>query len=256
MRLTKKIKNAVEAHAKECYPRECCGVIVNREYIPCRNIAESNDQFEIDPVDLAAAEEEGEISAYVHSHPDGTTTASELDLKQIELHGKPWLICSYPDLDFQVYKPNGYRAPLLGRNYFHGWQDCYSLIRDFYERELGINLIDFQRADAWWEDPEHASLYLENYQKAGFYEVDSPQYGDMIICRVGRTEHPNHAVIWLGDKDVLRSEETEPCFGNSLILHHPYGRKSVREIYGKQWLDRTVKILRHHEINQIHHIDE
>ncbi|MQZ18815.1 C40 family peptidase, partial [Acinetobacter baumannii] len=162
MKLTAKTKKAIMAHADECYPLECCGVIVDKQYIACRNIAEQSDQFEIHPEDLANAEDQGEITAYVHSHPDGTTRASELDLIQIELHQKPWVICSYPDLDFQVYEPFGYRAPLVGRNYFHGWQDCYALIRDFYSRELGVELMDFERKDAWWEDKDHPSLYLEN----------------------------------------------------------------------------------------------
>ncbi|MDM8440250.1 NlpC/P60 family protein, partial [Acinetobacter baumannii] len=105
-----------------------------------------------------------------------------------------------------------------------------------------------QRDDAWWEDKDHPSLYLENYEKAGFYEVESPQYGDMLVCRVGRTEHPNHAVVWLGDNGQLKSEQTETCIGSTLILHHPYNRKSVREIYGQQWKDRTVKILRHRDV--------
>ncbi|MFH4339103.1 phage tail protein, partial [Acinetobacter baumannii] len=39
MKLTAKIKKAVMAHADECYPHECCGVIVDKEYIPCRNVA-------------------------------------------------------------------------------------------------------------------------------------------------------------------------------------------------------------------------
>ncbi|MFX8474731.1 C40 family peptidase, partial [Acinetobacter baumannii] len=137
MKLTAKIKKAIMAHADACYPHESCGVIIDKQYIACRNIAEQSDQFEIHPEDLAIAEDQGEILAYVHSHPDGTTRASELDLIQIELHQKPWVICSYPDLDFQVYEPCGYRAPLVGRNYFHGWQDCYALVRDFYSRELG-----------------------------------------------------------------------------------------------------------------------
>ncbi|MGQ0979449.1 C40 family peptidase [Acinetobacter baumannii] len=248
MKLTAKLKKAIMAHADECYPHECCGVIIDKQYIPCRNISKNSDQFEIHPEDLAIAEDQGEILAYVHSHPDGTTKASELDLIQIELHKTPWVICSYPDLDFQVYEPFGYRAPLVGRNYFHGWQDCYALIRDFYSRELGVELMDFERKDAWWEDKDHPSLYLENYEKAGFYEVDTPQYGDMLVCRVGRTEHPNHAVVWLGDNGQLKSEQTEHCIGSSLILHHPYNRKSVREIYGQQWKDRTVKILRHKDV--------
>lgn len=153
------------AHADACYPFECCGVIVDKQYIPCRNISNQHDQFEIHPEDLAIAEDQGNIVAFVHSHPDGTTRASELDLVQIELHKKPWVICSYPELDFCVYEPKGYKPPLVGRNYFHGWQDCYALIRDFYIRELGIELMDFKRDDAWWEDKDHPSLYLENYEK-------------------------------------------------------------------------------------------
>ncbi|MDO7202853.1 C40 family peptidase [Acinetobacter baumannii] len=248
MKLTAKLKKAIMAHADECYPLECCGVIVDKQYIACRNIAEQSDQFEIHPEDLASAEDQGEILAYVHSHPDGTTKASELDLIQIELHQKPWVICSYPDLDFQVYEPFGYRAPLVGRNYIHHYQDCYALVRDFYDRELGIKLPDFERKDGWWEDKDHPSILIDNFPKAGFYEVDTPQYGDMLICRVPRTEHPNHCIIWLGDNAMLKSEDTEPCIGNTLILHQLHGRKSIREIYGPQWSTRTVKILRHRDV--------
>jgi len=206
------------------------------------------DQFEIHPQDLADAEDLGEIEAYVHSHPNASARASELDLLQIELHQKPWVICAYPEIEFQVYAPNGYRAPLVGRNYHHGWQDCYALIRDYYHRELDISIPDFQRIDRWWEDPAHASLYLDNFSKAGFYEVDSIQRGDVLICRVGRTEHPNHAVVYLANDAELQSEQTEPCIGSALILHHPYQRKSVREVYGAQWQERVVKIVRHRDV--------
>ncbi|MCH4245927.1 C40 family peptidase [Acinetobacter gerneri] len=247
MKLTIKLKKSIMVHASETYPSECCGVIVGKDYIPCRNISEQKDSFEIHPEDLANAEDQGEIIAYVHSHPDAATRASDLDLKQIEIHQKPWVICAYPDLDFAIYKPCGFQFPLIGRNYHHGWQDCYSLIQDFYEREFGIKLLNFPRDNLWWESKDHPSLYIENYEKAGFYEVDSPQYGDMIICRVGRTEHPNHAVIWLGDRTELKSEQAEPCFGGSLILHHPYNKKSLREPYGHQWEQRKVKVLRHVE---------
>ena len=245
MKLTAKLKKDIHLHAAEMYPNECCGVIVDDEYVRCRNTSQQKDMFEIHHEDLANAEDRGEIRAYVHSHPDATARASELDLHQIELHQKPWVICAYPDLDFQIYEPSGYQAPLVGRNYFHGWQDCYSLIRDFYQRELNIELPDFKRNDKWWESKDHASLYLENFEKAGFYEVDTPKYGDMLICRVGRTEHPNHAAIWLGGQGGLKSEQTEPCIGSTLILHHPYERKSVREIFGQQWQQRVVKVVRH-----------
>ena len=88
-------------------------------------------------------------------------------------------------------------------------------------------------------------MYLENFGKAGFVEVSDLKYGDVMLCRVGRTEHVNHAVIWLGDQGALKSEQTEACIGSSLILHHPYGRKSVREIFGQQWQERVAKVIRH-----------
>lgn len=245
MKLTAKLKKAIQTHAAECFPLECCGLIVNNTYVPCRNISDNKDQFEIHHKDLAKAEDTGEIQAYVHSHPNASARASEIDLLQIELHQKPWVICAYPDIEFQVYEPCGYKAPLVGRNYIHGIQDCYSIVRDFYERELGVYLPDYEREDAWWEFKESKSLYLDGFGEAGFIEVNDLQYGDVMLCRVGRTEHVNHAIIWLGDQTELKSEQTEACVGSSIILHHPYGRKSVREVFGRQWQERVVKVVRY-----------
>ena len=249
MKLTAKLKKAIQAHAAEVYPSECCGVIVNKEYIPCRNISDHKDRFEIHHEDLAKAEDLGEIRAYVHSHPNASARASDIDLIQIELHQKPWVICAYPDAEFQVYEPCGYKAPLVGRNYIHGIQDCYSIVRDFYQRELDIKLIDFERQDLWWESKGSKSLYLDGFGEAGFVEVSDMQYGDVLLCRVGRTEHVNHAVIWLGDQTELKSEQTESCVGSSIILHHPYGRKSVREVFGSQWQERVAKVVRYAQNN-------
>lgn len=249
MKLTEILKAAIAQHAEECYPLECCGVIIDDYYVPCRNIATDKNQFEIHHEDLAIAEELGEIQAYVHSHPNATARASEIDLLQIELHEKPWVICAYPDIEFQIYDPCGYQAPLVGRNYIHGIQDCFAIVRDFYKRELDITIPDYQRQDKWWESKENASLYLDNFEKEGFIEVGDPQYGDVLLCRVGRTEHVNHAVIWLGDQPELKSEKTEACIGSALILHHPYGRKSCREIFGPQWQERIVKVVRYAQNN-------
>lgn len=257
MQLSDKLKQKILDHAKQCYPAECCGLIVNDDYIPCQNIASNHNQFEICPKDWAKAEDLGDIQAIVHSHPDGSTQASDLDLHQIELHSLTWVIVSYSELDyadkpdFAVYTPCGYQAPLIGRAYHHGWQDCYAIVRDFYQRELNIALPDFYRPDLWWEDKQHPSLYADNFSKANFVEVENTghyHYGDVLLCRVGRTEHINHAIIWLGDKTTLQSENVEPCVGNTIILHHPYGRNSVREIFGQNWAERVAKVVRHRDL--------
>lgn len=240
--LTAKIKKAIISHANREHPRESCGVIVGREYIPCKNIAADSAQFEIDPWDLVGAAKEGDIKAYVHSHPDGNVLPSMPDRVQMNLHGLPWVITN--GIDVALHKPDGYQAPLLGREYHHGLMDCYTLIKDYYQRELGITLGDYQRDDAWWESADNDPLYLDNFRAEGFIEVDTIQEHDLILCRLGRTAHVNHALVFIGD-GKLKSERTDDVIGDSLVLHHPYNRESLREIYGEQWQRRAAMIIRH-----------
>lgn len=254
IRLTKKLKTAILDHAKQEYeagmslngsPKESCGVVVDNQYIPCTNLSEEEDQFSIDPIDLVRAEAVGEIQAYVHSHPDGTTEASEPDRVGINHHGKTWLICSYPEEDIALYNPDGYVLPLLGRNYFHSIQDCYTIVKDYYARELNITLNDYERKDLWWEDEANESLYYNNFKNEGFVEVhDSPKKHDVILFTLGKTFHVNHAGIYLED-GKLTSEEAPEVIGNTLFLHHPFKRLARREIYGSYWSDRTSFVLRH-----------
>ena len=248
MKLTKTIKADILAHAQAEYPNEACGLIVDKKYVPCNNLSTIADQFYIDPKDYARAESMGDIVAIVHSHPDGTSTASEADKAQMALHGLPWVIVGYSpnqeQPDFAVHLPSDYIAPLLGREYFHGLQDCYTLVKDYYARECGIALNDYERDDLWWENKDNASLYVDNFANEGFVEVADLQKHDVILCRVGRTEHINHACVFVAD-GTLTSEDTIPAIGDSLILHHPYGRLSVREIYGQMWQERIAKVLRH-----------
>ena len=165
--LTKSIKAAITAHANAEYPREACGVIVNGEYIPCTNISPDNAQFEIDPWDIVGASKEGEITAYVHSHPDGSCTPSQPDRVQMSKHGLPWIITN--GVDVELHELDGYQAPLLGREYHHGLMDCYTLVKDYYQRELGIYLNDYKRKDEWWIDAKSKPLYLDGFKKEGFH---------------------------------------------------------------------------------------
>lgn len=240
--LTKKIKADIIAHAIREYPRECCGVIVGKVYFPCANIAADDAQFEISPADLVSANEQGEIRAYVHSHPDGSCEPSTPDRIQMDLHGLPWVITN--GIDIVSHEPKKFTAPLLGREYYHGLQDCYSLVKDYYERELGITLGDYERTDAWWESADSKPLYLDNFKKEGFVEVGDIKKHDLILCRLGRTEHINHALVFVDD-GVLKSEQADRVVGNGLVLHHPYNRQSVRELYGEQWQRRAAVVIRH-----------
>lgn len=257
MRLAKKLKEAITAHAWSEYPNECCGLIVNGQYHPCTNIAhDPANTFEIDPAELVALSELGEVVAIVHSHPNGEPLPSEVDKVQMGLHGVDWVIVGLGKsptgaeyCNIKTHRPTAYTAPLLGREYHHGVQDCYSLVRDYYSRELEIELPDFARADDWWENADHEPLYQNNFEKAGFVAVDDVQLHDVILCRVGRTHHINHALIFVGN-GKLNSENTADCVGDNLVLHHPHGRLSVREIYGESWQKRTALVVRHRQLHE------
>lgn len=228
------VKVAIFDHAAREVPREACGLVLVKggraSYHPCRNLAQSNDQFVLAPEDYAHAEECGDIVAIVHSHPNASANPSQADRVACEASGLPWHIVGIPSGVWAYIEPCGYLAPLVGREWAHGVLDCYSLIRDWYRIERGIELRDFHRDDEWWTRGEN--LYLDNFQQAGFRRLadgEDLQVGDGILMQV-LSNVPNHAAVYLGD---------------GIILHHLHGRLSSRDVYGGYWLKHTALVVRY-----------
>ena len=73
-----------------------------------------------------------------------------------------WLVCDDRLLKFNPV------PRLLGREFNHGVQDCYSIIRDAYHL-CGISLDDFERHDNWWYTGDN--LYLDNIPRQGFIRL-------------------------------------------------------------------------------------
>ncbi|MDR8383951.1 C40 family peptidase [Pseudomonas sp. JL2] len=247
--MRKHILTAIQMHAAETYPAECCGLLLalgrKQQYFPCKNIAtDPNEEFSIDPEEYSAAEDLGEIIGIVHSHPDATSRPSPRDLAMCEATAMPWHILSWPEGDLRTVVPAG-ETPLLKRPFVHGAWDCWQVCADWYKREWGLEFEAFKRSDGWWENKNNASLYEANYEAAGFYRVDQPQRGDMIVMEVGRTAHPNHAGVFLGADPGLPGEDAETFGPGPFLLHHLYGRPSEIIVFGGPWLDRTCLVLRH-----------
>ncbi|MGE8098121.1 C40 family peptidase [Pseudomonas fluorescens] len=247
--MRKHILSAIQAHAAAEYPKECCGLLLaigrKQQYFPCRNIATSpSEEFRLDPEDYVAAEDLGEVIGIVHSHPDATSRPSPHDLAMCEATALPWHILSWPEADLRTIVPSG-STPLLKRPFVHGTWDCWAICAEWYKREWGLEFDAYQRSDGWWESAESASLYEASYEAAGFVRVDQPQRGDMIVMAVGRTVHPNHAGVYLGDDPALPDEESEAFGPGPFLLHHLYGRPSEIIVFGGPWRDRIRLVLRH-----------
>jgi proteasome lid subunit RPN8/RPN11 len=237
-RLSPELRQAMLDHAAAEAPRECCGLLLadpqdgTGYYLPARNLAEGpggHDRFALDPAAWVDAEEMGEVVAVVHSHPHASANPSMADRAMCERSGLPWLIMGWPSGVMVQLEPSGWSAPLEGREFHHGVLDCYTLVQDWYRREWGLELPDFEREDGWWE--RGLNLYRDGLLAAGFEVVNTiePQRGDGLLMRV-LSEVENHGAVYLGD---------------GMMLHHLYGQLSRRERWDWNWQRRTTLIVRH-----------
>ena len=212
-------------HAKDQDPKESCGLLLNvrgkEKYYPCRNLSMTDHQcFILDPEDYVKADNTGEITAVVHSHPITPPVPSQADKISCEQSNLPWHIVNPKTEQWGYCEPCGYKPPLLGRLWVWGVTDCWSLVRDWYKQEKNIELID-------WDRPTTPEDFLKNpmFEKCasatGFKQLTPEEKtinGDLLFMSIGSLGL-NHVGIFLDGE----------------VLHHLTDRLSCREPY-TQWL--------------------
>ena len=181
-------KEAALNHAETEDPKESVGLLLNikgkERYYPCRNLSMTAHQcFILDPEDYVKATNLGDVTAVIHSHPTTPPEPSQADKVSCEQSGLPWHIVNPKTKQWSYYEPQGYEAPLLGRQWVWGVTDCWSLVRDYYKQEKSISLIDYERPitpEEFMKEP-----LFEGYAiRTGFRELEPDeklQAGDVLF---------------------------------------------------------------------------
>lgn len=115
----------------------------------------------------------------------------------------------------------------MGRQWEYGKQDCFSLLRDYYQL-LGIEIPDFPRPESL-ERTE--SIFLKHAKAVGFERVpfEDRRPHDVLIMKLG-TKTPMHAAIYVG---------------RDRILHQRMNGISAVEPLRQYYWQRTAAVYRH-----------
>lgn len=238
--LTTEQTQYVQDESIRAYPHEIIFLLTESKGLyKVTNIADdTTKEFRVSSSDMQQALTEN-LLAVIHSHPDFEPYPSEADMHSQLAVDVTYGICATDGVNASNinYWGGGIeKAPLLGRGFIHGIQDCYSLIKDYYKSELNIELNEFPRSWQWWNNGQ--DLYSLNVESEGFIRVYEPEIGDMIFMQI-RSKVPNHGAVYVGNDlimhhitstkavDETRISTQEPIFRYQNFITHYYRHKSM-----------------------------
>lgn len=228
--MTPELHHLAWKHAKERPDIETSGLAVfdgeSIIYWPCGAEAPRPDSGRPRYLDMIAAEDAGTVVGLIHSHPDGDTTPSPLDIEQANLMQLPWWIIDPVTGNWTRLDPVS--RPLLGRPFVMGVDDCWSICREWYSREHNVSIPDFVRSAGFWE--RGFEPHVVHLDEAGFCEVTSNglEKGDGLLFRVA-DRFITHCGVYLG---------------NGEFLHHIDDTLSRKEKLDPKWMRRVAKVVR------------
>lgn len=243
MQLTDKNKREILDHFAVEYPNECCGLIVDGEYVPCDNLARGEHEFKIHPREIVRHRKG--LQAIVHSHPHTTAALSPFDKQQLQAFNIPWVITD--GKDFRIHDPAAAPVPLIGRSFIPGVQDCLTLVQDYYERELGIIIEDVPRCPSRYKDPTKPNMIDLHFERLGFEKRQLKgglQPHDVVVTETDTPGHGDHFMIFLGGYQI-QSEDTVPLSGTDLVLQQLRDQISGRTSFTHRWQTKTQFVLRY-----------
>lgn len=201
---------------------------------PCDNIHKDPENFfEISGDAFIAASNVGIVCLW-HSHTQGQDNFSVQDVNLYRALDIPFYLFSIQTGVERWISP-AETLPYLGRPYLYGVHDCFSLVRDYYRQELGIEIDDFERLDPQEMNDPTMQIRMFDYWKAqGFSPLPENallQKGDVLLQAV-EAATPNHI-------GVIVDPEA------NVFYHHLLNRASEPAVYGGYWKQATLGVYRH-----------
>jgi cell wall-associated NlpC family hydrolase len=221
----------IESYLLSRFPNEAGGFLLSDDsFIPIENTA--TDKRNCYEFDESVLWDYNSIVAIVHSHTHtpkhsiDPRAPSKADLETLFALDVEGLIyhCDGENVGNPVLVNSTSMEPLEGRRFVHNVYDCWELYRD-YLISNGRYVDNVARHPDWFMRGE--SIFMDNYERLGFIEVDKPEPGDMILMRI-EAKNPNHCGAYLGQNK---------------LLHHLPGRLSGVDSYAK-YRNRITHILR------------
>lgn len=254
IKIGKLIETAIKKFAIEEFPKEACGVITKKGKklvaVKCENVSDDpEERFVISSNEYKGLIDTTGVYAIWHTHVDDKypLTPSPTDIAACNATGVDWVVIDVKSsldedtaervLEFGEFfhiAPKDGDDDYLERPYIYGVKDCFTLVRDYYQREFDID-VSF-RAEGYpeitdWHD-KGINMLVDAYKQADFVKLfnEEPRIGDLFLIQMS-SEVSNHIAIYIG---------------SDRILHHCMGRLSTEDVYGGGfWQKHTTHLLRH-----------
>jgi proteasome lid subunit RPN8/RPN11 len=240
---------AAKSHALSQYPKEACGFVAGakgqEQYVPLQNIAADPANFFKLPDDALIAHAPVAGVIHSHCHPAHGPAPTAADMESQITAALPFGIV-YTDgkaagapmwwgdflLDMPLFNAKGDHIP---RQFLHGVNDCFSLIRTWYWQIKKIKLPEFPRDDDWWKNG--GNLYELGYSEAGFAPYakgpsipHGVETGDVVLMTWGKFKVPFHAGV---------------VMDRGLVLHHPGPHGARESLSRREPLGRWARQITH-----------
>jgi proteasome lid subunit RPN8/RPN11 len=232
MNYKEEIKEICHANPEE----EECGFIVldqgfDTRIIRARNVHENKSKyFKIPLNNFLEIDEKYNILCIYHSHPQTSESPSKFDIKVAEEMCLPFLIYSLKSKKFFLHFPTSFTPDkIIGRMYVEDIHECTCLVKDYYLKELGINITGWIKNYCIPRNNKKANKLLTKVFSKNLIEVNEPKKHDILVFKFS-DKKMLHAGIYIGEER---------------FIHQKNNQISSRTFLDSRWKDKIYKIYRH-----------